>query len=374
MLRPVSERLLERILLFGPAGSGKSTAAASIASMAAKTKSDARFHVIDTDLAWDRMLIEGYPELTNVEVYVALDWPEYREALSKIRSVVRPNDWVVVDLASNAWETVQAYFTEQVFDRDIGDYFLQVRKELKTGKKSLEAFSGWVDWSVINAMYKTWINDLLFKTRANVICTAKMEGLRRAGRQGDAAPLRHPRRQAGRPEGPGLPVPHRSPDGGTEKQRPDRISPDNGEGPGTGPARQGRGQKVRPRLPGESRGVAAVIVNPRALGNDWLFGRERWDNLALVDAKANSIATAESEQAERDVVDWLRDHPRRPLTEWCELTDPFEAAGWEDWNPVRSVRLATPGRARPLPVPAPIAPTRPPLPRADELAAILRCS
>lgn len=174
MLRPVSDRLLERILLFGPAGSGKSTAAASIAQMAQKTKSDARFHVIDTDLAWDRMLVEGYPDLANVEVHVALDWPDYRESLAKIRSVVRPQDWVVVDLVSNAWETVQAYFTEQVFDRDIGDYFLQVRKELKGGKKSLEAFSGWVDWSVINAMYKTWANDLLFKTRANVLCTAKM--------------------------------------------------------------------------------------------------------------------------------------------------------------------------------------------------------
>lgn len=174
MLRPVSDRLLERILVFGPAGSGKSTAAASIASMAAKTKSDARFHVIDTDLAWDRMLVEGYGDLANVDVHVALEWPEYKAALAKIRSVVRPNDWVVVDLVSNAWETVQSYFTEQVFDQDIGDYFLQVRKELKTGKKSLEAFSGWVDWSVINAMYKTWINDLLFKTRANVICMAKM--------------------------------------------------------------------------------------------------------------------------------------------------------------------------------------------------------
>lgn len=174
MLRPVSDRLLERILLFGPAGSGKSTAAASIASMAQKTRSDARFHVIDTDLAWDRMLIEGYPDLSNVEVYTSLEWPEYKESLAKIRSVIRPNDWVVVDLVSNAWETVQSYFTEQVFDRDIGDYFLQVRKDLKTGKKSLEAFSGWVDWSVINAMYKTWTNDLLFKTRANVICMAKM--------------------------------------------------------------------------------------------------------------------------------------------------------------------------------------------------------
>lgn len=174
MLRPPAPNLVERILVFGPAGSGKSTAAASIAAMSARTGSDARFYVVDTDLAWDRMLYEGYGDLTNVEVLVALEWPEYRDALAKIRSQVRPQDWVVVDLVTNAWETVQSYFTEQVFDRDIGDYFLQVRKELKTGKKSLEAFSGWVDWSVINAMYKSWANDLLFKTRANVLCTAKM--------------------------------------------------------------------------------------------------------------------------------------------------------------------------------------------------------
>jgi hypothetical protein len=174
MLRPADDRLLERILAFGPAGTGKSTAGASIAALAQKTGSDARFHVVDTDLAWDRMLAEGYPGLANVDVHVALEWPEYREALAKIRSIVRPQDWVVVDLISNAWETVQSYFTEQVFDQDVGDYFLQVRKEMKAGSKKLETFSGWVDWSVINSLYKSWAHDLLFKTRANVLCMARM--------------------------------------------------------------------------------------------------------------------------------------------------------------------------------------------------------
>lgn len=89
-----------------------------------------------------------------------------------------------------------------------------------------------------------------------------------------------------------------------------------------------------------------MIVSPRSLGNDWLFRREGWDDLTLVELRANSVATVETEQAEKDVVDWVRDHPRRPLTEWSDLTDPFEPAGWTDWSPVRSIRLATPGGKR----------------------------
>ena len=56
---------------------------------------------------------------------------------------------------------------------------------------------------------------------------------------------------------------------------------------------------------------------------------------------ANSIATEESENAERMVCEWIRDHPRRPITEWSDYADPFEPAGWVDWSPVRSVKLAT---------------------------------
>lgn len=93
--------------------------------------------------------------------------------------------------------------------------------------------------------------------------------------------------------------------------------------------------------------MAAVTINPKALRNDWLFHR----NIELaVHARWNSTATFDSEENERAVVKWYRDRVRRGrpcLTEWSELTDPFEAAGREDWSPVRSVKLATPGRATP---------------------------
>ena len=82
-------------------------------------------------------------------------------------------------------------------------------------------------------------------------------------------------------------------------------------------------------------------------GNDWLFLRQRFDP-----AIANSISTIEAEEAERAVAAEYRNRHRRPLTEWSDLADPFEPAASEDWSPVRSVRLSTPGTkpaARPKP-------------------------
>lgn len=65
----------------------------------------------------------------------------------------------------------------EVFHQDIGNYFLQVRKTLKDDAKSLGALEGWVDWQVINPLYKAWVNKLLFRGRYNVYCTAKAGAL-----------------------------------------------------------------------------------------------------------------------------------------------------------------------------------------------------
>lgn len=88
------------------------------------------------------------------------------------------------------------------------------------------------------------------------------------------------------------------------------------------------------------------MINPKALNNRWFFTRG-WNDLRAVYELGNSIATFESEEAERSAVAWIRDHPRRPLGEWSDLADPFEPAAWTDWSPVRSAKLATPARTRP---------------------------
>lgn len=96
-----------------------------------------------------------------------------------------------------------------------------------------------------------------------------------------------------------------------------------------------------------------AVVTIEAAGhrrsNDWFFPRSlhayfRVTEMAL--AMANSVSTLESEDLERQVVAEYRNRRRRPITEWSDLADPFEPAGWTDWSPVRSVKLATPGKPR----------------------------
>jgi hypothetical protein len=180
----------ERILALGPAGSGKTTNFLNIVKFARATKSPARFYIMDSDFAMDRM-ITGYPEIpfsifgdpafqnkdAILTIYPVFEWREYDRALADIRMKAKPGDWVSVDFISNAWAAVQEHFANEVFHRDIADYFLKVRKEIDDNAKSLGALEGWVDWQVINALYRKWVNTLLFRGRYHLYCTAKSENL-----------------------------------------------------------------------------------------------------------------------------------------------------------------------------------------------------
>jgi hypothetical protein len=180
----------ERILAMGPAGSGKTTNFLNIVRMAKATKSESRFHVLDSDFAMDRM-ISGYPEIpysifgdSNFQnpnailtIYPVFEWMEYVRALNEIHLKARPGDWVSVDFISNAWSAVQEYYVMQVFHQDIAEYFLQARKELDDKAKTFNALEGWMDWNVINPLYRKWVNTLLYKGRYHVYCTAMTDQL-----------------------------------------------------------------------------------------------------------------------------------------------------------------------------------------------------
>lgn len=181
----------ERILDFGPAGTGKTTNLLNIAKFLHLTKSPGKVHIMDSDFAMDRMMT-GYPDIpfgiwndpnfpitaeSVICIYPVFIWREYTAALDYIQRIATPNDWVGCDFISNAWSAVQDNFVEEVFHQDVGQYFLKVRKTLKDDAKSLGALEGWVDWQVINPMYKTWANKLLFRGRYHVYCTAKSDNL-----------------------------------------------------------------------------------------------------------------------------------------------------------------------------------------------------
>lgn len=180
----------ERILVYGPAGTSKTTGFLNIARMSQATQSPSRFYVLDSDFAMDRMLT-GYPELTfsifgdanysnpdsRLHIFPVFDWRDYERAIREIQLRAKPHDWVSVDFISTAWTAVQEHYVNEVFHQDIGQYFLKVRKDLDKDAKSLGALEGWVDWQVINPLYRKWVNTLLYRGRYHVYATAKADNL-----------------------------------------------------------------------------------------------------------------------------------------------------------------------------------------------------
>lgn len=166
----------ERILVFGSFNTSKTTGWLDIAKWAARNGSESRFFILDSDYSVKRMLV-SYPKV-NVEIVTPDNgWTDYMRFQQMVLSEAGPNDWVVIDFITAAWQAVRDYFVEQVFHQDIADYFLQARKDLAGGSKSLGALEGWVDYAVINPLYFKWVNKLIFQERFHVYATAQSEGL-----------------------------------------------------------------------------------------------------------------------------------------------------------------------------------------------------
>ena len=174
-LRPPTDRFHERILAIGASGAGKSTAGLEIAK---RLPDGSRMFVLDTDAAWGRMLWdEGIDD--RVVHLPAYDWSDYEKAARTILDDATPADWVVIDMASAIWAAAQAHFVEDVFGTSVADHYIQARKNLKPGAKSLEALQGWTDWSAINAAYRDITHPLFFKLRAHLLTITGMETLGR---------------------------------------------------------------------------------------------------------------------------------------------------------------------------------------------------
>lgn len=158
----------ERILTLGGPGSGKTYSWLKLASHF----KNAQFHVIDTEIGAERSLQE-FPQLTNVTVYPVAEWTEYREVQKEIINVAGENDWVVIDMADKAWSAVQRYFISEIFDKEMGTYFMEARRKIKKDAKSLfggrdAALKGWVDWVVINRLYEDFIFPLVYRSPAHL--------------------------------------------------------------------------------------------------------------------------------------------------------------------------------------------------------------
>jgi hypothetical protein len=163
----------ERILCFGGPGSGKTYAWLTIAANYPLHQ----FHVIDTDDTCERMLTTEFNQLKNVQAYSCQDWLSCCKALDTIKAKVTAGDWLVIDQACSCWTMVQNHFVSEIFKRDSGDYFLEMRKQMKAGSSSLSVLRGWTDWVTINKMFEDFINLGCYQLPSNIFLCCKASKL-----------------------------------------------------------------------------------------------------------------------------------------------------------------------------------------------------
>lgn len=190
---------LERLIAMGVTGTGKTKQWLDTARKL-NYKGGPKFHVIDTDNAVNYMLATTYKELDskvggNVIVYPVYNWEEYHGhaasdkhpdgAQEKILKTIKPNDFIILDMADTPWEAVQRFYTSEIFGKSKGTYFLQARRlvqsKFESGDKkahlSEEALKGWEDWPVINAMYFDFIMPLINNPVAHMYLSTKVQAL-----------------------------------------------------------------------------------------------------------------------------------------------------------------------------------------------------
>ncbi len=171
----------ERILLYGAPGAGKTYAWLGVADLSQKTKSPAHFHVIDTDRAALRMMrgpTAEFAHLDNVTIYQARDIEQATEASDKILANVGKEDWIVIDMLSNVWDSMSNWWIAKVFDESPVDYWATTRKRIlaskEKGKGDSKEFGGQdsLDWQYITKAYLSWELPITIDAPCHVFATA----------------------------------------------------------------------------------------------------------------------------------------------------------------------------------------------------------
>lgn len=128
-----TNRAREKILLAGPWGSGKSYARNRLINVLAKTGSDSRVYLFDTDdtydLAWDQY---GADVMASVgDVWACTSYLDWVAGVETIIPKVTRDDWVVIDRLDLLWNHAQDYFIQKVYGVDSAEFYLEFAVDLE---------------------------------------------------------------------------------------------------------------------------------------------------------------------------------------------------------------------------------------------------
>lgn len=159
---------LERLLLFGGEGAGKTRAVLDIAKWAAKRDQTPTFYWMTSDRGVEGFFVPGgqYEQaslLVEDHPVSLIDWDTWLKAIASIgKSVARnpaikdmePTEipWLVIDLAEAAWSAAQSAHIDRVAGQNISDYWLGQAKDTRNESSGWAVFED-MNWTVINRLY-----------------------------------------------------------------------------------------------------------------------------------------------------------------------------------------------------------------------------
>lgn len=184
-LHPQGTRL-ERLLIFGESGSGKSSTWMALADWIERTGSSSVIWAMDTDNAWDGMRPEdgSLDKVVRIHQFSSTQFEYWRPSVREIRSKVARQDWVVLDMADKAWTGAQNCYWQQKQGESFADVFAAAVIADDLGE--LSGHHG-TNWGAINKIYDDFM-EVLINMPCNVLAIAPSKQLQMEGKGNNRAP------------------------------------------------------------------------------------------------------------------------------------------------------------------------------------------
>lgn len=161
----------EKVCLYGGPDAGKTHQYFNIAKWHQRLGSDAKFYGINTDESYDVLLSNPeFEELDNMVFDYAYNMQDGYDLAMKYQKVLRPQDWLSVDLQDTFWDMAQDEYA-QIRAKESGIKADNIGDLLMDNATTKYPIEGW-DWQTPNMRYRKLVNNYILRGNGHrfVIC------------------------------------------------------------------------------------------------------------------------------------------------------------------------------------------------------------